>query len=301
MYGTLYGSAPYGYAALAAAAVAVAPANLMVLSRIDSDVATLTASSEVATLPASNLQTMQPARVWRSDGVTSASIRVAFAKGVAANALALVGHNLSAAGVLRVRLASSQAALTASPGVDTGWQSAWPVTGKPNDANWPRYLSALTWTNETLYSYALVEIGDSSPLNAYVEAGRLVLGRAWRPTTNFDLAGAMPLGFDPRDVQTPSEYGGMFTDRRTRSAPRRVQVALSCTNRREALDGIADIRRQAGMWGDIVVLLDPSATTDFHRLSLQGVFTTQQEHRLTQLFDQSGELWTAEIPVREVI
>ena len=39
------------------------------------------------------------------------------------------------------------------------------------------------------------------------------------------------------------------------------------------------------MWGDIVVLLDPSATTDFHRLSLQGVFTTQQEHRLTQLFE----------------
>ena len=111
----------------------------------------------------------------------------------------------------------------------------------------------------------------------------------------------MPVAFDQRDVQTSTEYGGMFTDRRTRSAPRRAAVSISYTNRREALDGIADVRRLAGLWGDVVVLLDPGATTDFHRLSLQGVFAAPQEHRLTQLFDADGETWTVEIPIREVI
>ena len=302
MYGLPYSSLPIGAAPLATPPVIPArSAVLMVLSPLDSDAATLSASSQVATLPVGNLQAMQPARVWRADGVTEVSITVAFARGVAANAMALVGHNLFAAGVLRVRLADTLANLTAAPAVDTGWQSAWPVTGRPNDVNWPRQLSALTWSNDAAFAFARLDIADPSPLKTYIEAGRLVLCRAWQPTANFDLAGALPMGFDQRDIQTMTDYGGMFTDRRTRSAPRRVQVALSFTNRREALDGIADIRRQAGMWGDIVVLLDPSATTDFHRLSLQGVFTTQQEHRLTQLFDQSGELWTAEIPVREVI
>lgn len=299
MYGTLLGSAPYGYAVLATDPAAPALSVFRVLSPIDSDAATLSASSEVATLPVANLQSMQPGKVWRTDAVTEAYVNVTFAEAIAANDLALVGHNLSADGVLRVRLADSLANLTAAPAVDTGWQSAWPATGRPQDAYWPRYLSRLAWTNDALYQYARVDLADPSPLKTYLEAGRLVLCRAWQPSLNFDATGS--IGFDQRDVQTSTDYGRMFTDRRTRSAPRRIAVAMSGANRRELLDGIADIRRLAGMWGDVVVLLEPSATTDFHRMSAQGVFTAAQDHRLTQTFDSDGELWTVEIPLREVI
>ena len=301
MYGTLYGSVPYGAAALATAPAAASSAVFKVLSPIDSDAATMLASSELSTLPVGNLQTMQPGRVWRTDAATSASITVTFAAGVSANALALVGHNLSAAGVIRVRLANSLAGLTASPVVDTGWQSAWPTTGKPADAHWPRYLSYLSWTNDALCTYAQVDIADPEVGKAYLEAGRLILCRAWQPTYNFDLAGAQPFGFDQRDVQTVTEYGGLFTDRRARSAPRRASVSMSFADRREALDGIADMRRLAGLWGDVVLILDPNATTDFHRLSLQGVFLTQQDHRLTPQFNATGEMWTVEINLREII
>ena len=301
MYGTLYGSLPYGAASLASTPAAPTPAVFKVLSPIDSDQATYTASSELASLPASNLQTLQPGRVWRSDGVTEANITVAFANGVAANQLALVGHNLSADGVLRVRLADTLANLTAAPAIDTGWQSAWPATGKPGDAYWPRYLSSLSWTNDALYPFARVDIADPSSSRTYLEAGRLILCRAWQPTNNFDAAGAIPLGFDQGDVQTKTEYGGLFTDRRNRSAPRKVYIAMSCADRREALDGIADMRRLAGLAGDVVVLLEPNATTDFHRMSVQGVFASPQEHRLTQVFNQNSEMWTVEVPLREVI
>lgn len=293
------GSAPFTapFTAIAAASSAA----LKVLSPRDSDAATIQASSELATLPAVNVQSMQPGKVWRTDGAREAYVTLSFAGVVAANSLAIVGHNMSGAGVVRVRLADSVANLTAAPGVDTGWKSAWPATGKPSDAYWPRFLSTLAWSNDSAYGFARIDLADPSATLSYLEVGRLMLCRAWQPTANFDGAGAVPVAFDQRDPQTFTEYGGLFTDRRSRSAPRRMAVAISYTNRREALDGIAEIRRLAGLWGDVVVILDPNATTDFHRLSAQGVFTAPQEHRLTQIFDASGETWTAEIPLREVI
>ena len=134
MYGTLYGSLPYGAAALIPAATTPSPSVFKVLSPIDSDAATLVASSELPTLPVGNLQTMQPGKVWRTDAATSATLTLTFPAGVATNALALVGHNLSADGIIRVRLARTVADLPSSAAVDTGWQSAWPRTGKPADA-----------------------------------------------------------------------------------------------------------------------------------------------------------------------
>lgn len=300
MYGTLLGSLPYGAAALASAVASAAQLNVTILSPYDSDLATMAASSQVSTLPVSNLQSLQPGKVWRTDGVTEAYISVAFAGPVAANGLALVGHNLSALGVYRVRLADSAANTTAAPAVDTGWQSVWPTTGKPVDANWPRYLSFLSWSNDALYSYARVDIADPSPLKTYLQVGRLMLGRYWRPTANFSISG-IPLGFDQRDTQTLTEYGGTFTDRRSASAPRIFQVAISAADRDEVMVGIADINRLAGMWGDVACLLDPSATTHFHRHSMQAVFATQQRHQMVPLFTSAGEGWTVELNLREVI
>lgn len=300
MFGTLLGSLPYGAAALASAAAAAAQANVLVLSPIDSDAATFAASSQVASLPVGNLQSIQPGKVWRTDGVTEAYITVAFQRALAVNAIALIGHNLSAAGVYRVRLADSEANTTAAPAVDTGWQSVWPTTGKPNDSSWPRWLSSMTWSNAALYQYARIDIADASPLATYIEAGRLMLGTYWQPTANIDLGG-IPLGFDARDTQTLTEYGSTFTDRRTASAPRVFQVTISAADREEVLTGIADIMRLAGMWGDVVCLLNPTATTHFHRHSMQGVFGTQQRHQMVPLFTANGESWSVELNLREVI
>ena len=300
----MFGVYPYGYAPFGSAPAYVAPtaptmARMVVLSPYDSDLATIAAGTAVATLPAANVQSQQPKKVWRSSS-TADYLEVTFASPVAANMLAINGHNFTAAGVFRVRGAATIADTTASPLVDTGWTSVWPVTGKPSDAYWPRFLSALLWSNDALYPCWRVDFADPAVSQTYIEVGRLALGRYWQPTTNFDLGGT-PLGRDQRDVQTVTDYGEIFTDRRQRSASRRFSLQISAADKREVNDGIGEIQRIAGMHGDVFVLLDPNATTDFHRNSMQGVFTAPQEHQFTQQFTTSGEAWSVSFPLREVI
>lgn len=275
-------------------------ANVIILSPRLSDGATMVASSQVASLPVSNLQNMQPKRKWRTDGATSPYVEADFrATGCAANGLALIGHNLTASATIRVR-GKATYPVTSAPTVDTGAVSAWPATGKPGDESWPHFLSWLSWANASALRYWRIDIADGSNPAGYIEAGRLMLGSYWQPSRNFDLGG-VPLGFDQRDIQMLTEYGGTFTDRRTMSAPRVFQVAISAADRDEVMAGVADLMRLRGTWGDVACLLDPAATTHFHRHSMQGVFMQAQRHQMTQLFTASGEAWSVELNLREVI
>jgi len=300
----MIGVAPISSLPISAAPAYSAPAsptvaNIVLLSPKDSDLATIAAGSAVATLPAANLQGQQPKKVWRSAG-TEDYITLSFLAPVAANMLALNGHNFSGAGVFRVRGAASLADTTAAPAIDTGWQSVWPVTGKPADAYWPRHLSALLWANDAQYQYWRVDFADPDATQTYIEAGRLALGRYWQPSYNFDLGGT-PLGFDQVDVQTRTDYGEIFTDRRQRSPARRFSLQISASDKRETLDGVAEIQRLRGGHGDVFALLDPNATTDFHRFSMQGVFTAPQEHQIVPQFSGGDVMFTVSLPLREVI
>lgn len=273
-------------------------ANILILSPGSSDAATLTADSEVSTLPATNLQGIQPKKKWRTTSLTP-YLDIDFGTaGCAANGFALIGHNLTSAATIRVR-GKATFPVTSSPTVDTTAVSAWPATGKPSDTYWPQYLSWLSWVNVTALRYWRIDISDSGNTDGYLQAGRLMLGPYWQPTTNFDLSGT-PLGRDQRDVQTVTDYGEIFTDRRSRSAARRFSLQISSADKREVNDGIGEIQRLRGMWGDVACLLDTAATTDFHRNSMQGVFTSPQEHQFTQQFTTNGEAWSVSFPLREV-
>ena len=140
-YPDSYGALPIGAAPYAAPATA-APAAMLLLSPKESDAATIAAGSQVTSLPAANLQTMQPKKVWRSASASD-YLNITFPTPIAANMLALVGHNLSSMGVYRVRLAASLALTVSAPLVDTGYQSVWPATGKPVAEYWPRRNSDL--------------------------------------------------------------------------------------------------------------------------------------------------------------
>lgn len=296
-YPAPYGTLPIGAAPYAAPATPT-HAAITLLSPTDSDAATIAAGSEVASLPAANLQSLQPKKVWRSAS-SSDYLNVTFAAPIAANMLALVGHNLSSMGTYRVRAAATLADTVNAPALDTGFQSVWPATGKPVAPHWPRRLSALTWSNDAAYLYYRVDILDADPATTYIEAGRLVLGRYWQPTFNFDLSGT-PYGFDQADVQTKTDYNELFTDRRSRSAPRRMSLQISASDKRETLDGVAEIQRLRGGHGDVIVCLDPNATTDFHRFSMQAVFTSPQEHQIVPQFNGGDVMFSVALPLREM-
>ena len=257
--------------------------NVLVLSPQDSDAATLSASSQVATLPVANLQTIQPQKKWRSNGVTE-SIVITPLSALPWNALSLVGHNLTGAATIRVRGAATLGGLTSSPPIDTGAVSAWPATGKPTVANWPNYLSLVTWANVTGYGFWRIDIADAGNAAGYLEAGRLLMGTSWQPGNNFDVAGS-PIGFDAQDTQTRTPFGYIFTSKVANRAARLFSLQITGDDKRSVFDGIAEIQHQRGLWGDVVCCLDPGETTDFHRFAMQGVFTTKSDYPVTPFFD----------------
>jgi hypothetical protein len=303
----MFGATPIAAAPFASGSLVpyVVPAampseNVLILNPADSDAGTLTADSEVTTLGAANLLDMDPAKKWRSNGVTTAALTLVLAAPIAADTLALVAHNLSGVGTLRVRGADSEANLTAAPAVDTGWVSAWPVTGKPTTPGWPHFTSLVRWTAAGLFQYWRIDIADASLALTYLEAGRLVLGEAWQPSFNFDIGGT-PLGFDSMDVQSKTPYGRTFTDRRTTSPARLFEIAFYALTVREAFDGAAEIQRLRGLWGDVICCLDPAASTDFHRFTMQGVFTAAAAYTLPPVFDAGGAMFGAGVKLRELI
>lgn len=275
-------------------------ANMVLLSPGDSDAATLSASSEASGAAAANLLTVQPRKKWRSTGTAAEYLVLYFASGLAVDALALVGVNLSGSATVRVRAANTLSDVTASPAYDSTVVSAWPATGKPSVANWPHHVVFKKWTNSTAYNYWRVDLADSAPATTYLEAGRLVLADTWQPSINFDIGGT-PMGFDVSDVQVRSPYGGLYTDRRTLSPPRVFELTNYALTKREAFDGIYEMQRLRGMWGDVVCCLDPAETTDLHRFTMQGAFTMGGAYTLPPAFDASGNMFGAGIRLREFI
>lgn len=274
--------------------------SLLILSPAASDAATLAASSEVSGLGVANVQNVQPRKKWQTTGTAAEYITGTFASAVAANSLALVGHNLSASATVRVRLANSAGAVTSAPVVDTGVVSAWPATGKPSVTSWNHHTTLKTWSNSTALTNFRIDIADPAPVTTYQEFGRLALGAKWQPTLSFDLGGT-PLGFDVRDIQRVTDYGQLFTDRRNLSPARIFELSIYALNKREAFDGIYELQRLRGMWGDVICCLDPSETTDLHLFTMQGAFVSPGAYTLPPAFDSSGNMFGAGIRLREFI
>jgi hypothetical protein len=300
----MYGGTPFGALPYAAAptALTLAPApnaeKYILLSPIDSDAATLGASSAVPSLPVANLQNVRPRKVWRADG-TNEWVSFSFDLPYAANCVCMSGHNLTADAVWRVVGASTLAALGSAPDVATAWQTVHPLGFKPTLRYWRSYGGLIRWTNDSAFQFWRVEIADPGNPAGYIEAGRMAMGRFFQGTLNIDFGGT-PYGFDPADVQTITPYGEIFTDRRTRSAPRKIAVQVSGEDRRTVMDGVSEIMRMAGMWGDVFCCLDPASVEDFHRLFIQGVFDQPQQHSPVPQFNGNGEVWTIGLSLREV-
>jgi hypothetical protein len=287
-------------AALAAVAAATAGTaeRLWLLSPRDSDRASLSASSAVTTLPVSNLQSRDPRKVWRSAGLTE-RVTVTLAEPLACTAAAANGVNFTGGAVWRALGAATLAGLDSDPEIDTGWRSFFPLGAKPLDRDWLRHGSLLRWDNDGAFRYWALEFGDPGNADGYLDIGRLALGRDFQPSQNPDFSGEH-YAFDQRDVQAITPYGDMHTDRREKSARRRMVLNIPALDQAEAFDRAGEIRRLAGLWGDVFVCLDPAATTDFHRQFMQAVFVQPQGHSLVPWFNPNGGMATVTLPLREV-
>lgn len=273
--------------------------NALFLSSRWIDDAVVTASSVQGTLVASNVQTIDPAEVWRATGCAAEHLDFAFAGAIAADALVLVGHNLGAAATLRLRLAATAADVTAAPAVDTGAVSAWPSSGKHGDPEWPYELSLLRWSNAVAYGFGRLDIADAANGDGFVQAARLFVGPAFVPTLNVDQTPSLGLLSPDEAGRTP--FGRSIGDARG-PAGRSMAPTLSALDEDEMGEGLFELQRFAGLARDFAFCLDPAATTRFHRYSMQARFAALTVFQAQPFWNAAGnQVWQATLPLEEVI
>jgi len=161
------------------------------------DAASITASSELSTLPATNVTQIWKSRVWRATGCASEWIKFDFGAAAAVRAFVLVGHNLTAAATIKIQANATD--VWTSPSIDqvVTYHAANLV-----------YL----WTTDQPYRFWRVTLADPGNPNGYVEAGRIFLGQTTTPDRNYASWAREPV--DPT-VITRSYDGAESFDRRT--------------------------------------------------------------------------------------
>lgn len=251
------------------------PENVLFLSPRDSDLATMTASTGVPSLPVTNLQNQEPSRVWRTTSAISQSVDITLAAPKACNALAVAAFNMGDAGVWRLKAYASAEDVGGVAALDSGWQSVWPAVARHADPAWGPEVALLRVDNENAYRYWRVEFSDPGAGMTYLEIGRLALGRAIQPSINCDWGGG--LGFVPNDVQEPNGYGQIFTEERRTN--RTMEMTWSALGKQETETTAMELSRLRGMAGDLFVFLDPGEIASFHRYSMQALFTGRHDYK----------------------
>ena len=270
--------------------------NLIITNPQLSDDATIvTVGNELSTLPAANLQKLQPTQVWRSSGLTSLYLVVDLLSSTAFDLIMLVGTNASSTATWQIRTADTLAFVDgASPpgpfAYDSGSISHWPQTGL---ATWD-VTPALKWFGSSPQTnrYVRIDVTDASNADGYYEAGRLIIAKAWQPTEN--IAFGWELGFVDDSTKELALGGQTWVDERGR---RRVfNFELGFQTEAEMFDNAFDLDRRRGTAKDVVAILDPDET---NRIVEQTVHGLQNE--LPPITNIVLRLYTRRFRLRELI
>jgi hypothetical protein len=246
--------------------------KVIFLSPRDFDLAAVSASSEIGSLPASNLQNQDPANVWRAEAAVDQYVDIAFQSIVQGSAAAMSGFNMTSTGVWRVEAYALAADIGISAAYDSGWQSIWPDGFKHADLDWGPETALLLFENEQAYRYWRIYFSD--PSLTYIDVGRLALGAAVEFKINPRYDGG--IGFVPIDIQEPNGYGQIFTDARPYQQ-RQFELVWSALGQQDVTQDAMALTRLHGQARDLFVFLNPADTALFHLKSMQALFEGQHK------------------------
>ena len=291
-YGLPIGSLAYGAATPYEAPSMPVSENVLFLSPRDSDRATVSASTAVTSLPASNVQNQEPSRVWRSTSAADQHLDFTLATALACDAVAMAGFLMSADGVWRLKAYETAEDVGGDAVVDSGWQSVWPDGTRHVDPEWGPEVALLRVENESAWRYWRLELSDPGVGVTQIDVGRVALGRAVQFSINCDFDGGV--GYAPNDIQEPNGYAQIFTD--PRPSNRAFTMQWSALAQREVHATAMELTRLRGMGGDVFCFLDPAEVELFHKWSLQGLFTGRADYKpmpvwVTDTDDQLRMAW----------
>lgn len=239
--------------------------NIVLATPDLSDAATITGGATASSMPVGNLQDMQPSLPCMFTNLADAYIVVDLLSAQSINLIWLGYINATATDTWRVRAASSEAALTSSPGYDSGTLDIW--TSSQNISSWER-VHALHWlTTPQSYRYWRIDISSTTE-DDVLTIGRLYLSNAYQPSRNVRYG--LTTGTVEQIRRTESLLGNIFP----RPAARRqsMDFSLEHLTREEMLGSFYKIQRTRGVSSDVLVILDPEETEFQMELSTYGLF-----------------------------
>jgi hypothetical protein len=250
--------------------------NILLATPILSDAASLTASTSPASLPVGNLQRTPIGEVWRSLDPENAYILADLGAAKEINLIALLGHNGSSRGYVRVRAAADIADVESDPDYDSGslplrshqsgydgtWASS--VGDEEYGALETNHFILFLDSAET-YRYWHIEIIDTEI--EFLDVGRLYISKAFQPATNMDYG--VQDGFTDPSQTVRTKSGKVIGNERPKY--RWTEFKLSFGSKSEMYDHAFEIDRLRGSTRDVLFINDPSDKDMLQKRSLYGL------------------------------
>lgn len=253
------------------------------------DSATLTGSSEVATLPRTNLQNKILGKVWRSTGITSQYVSADLLSAQSINCIAFLNHNFTSAATFRLRGSNiSDFSTTLYDQAFDVWVSpispTSPLNVTPLVINFlePTYLvdqngnyfvdengNRIQTSSPTTLRYWRVDFTDAGNTDGYFQIGRMWLGQYFEPVKNINWPWEISW-FDP-SITTESLGGQPYTDIQDRR--RLINFSITRLSKAEKLT-LLDIQNTVGFRNDVIISLIPDKTnTEWYYSTFYGRFS----------------------------
>jgi len=269
--------------------------------------ASITASSEIASLPVENLQDRQLVKVYRSDGTTDVQLDVDFGQGRILDFVALIRHTISQTGTIRWQLSNVSDFSTVQ--FDSGIVDAWPVVEEFGTLPWGVFswggrinpeiaaeyqISSFVVLDAAVQArYLRINISDDDNTEGYIEAGRLIAGPAYRPSTNYGFGVEIEFVDDSRIVK--SRGGQTFVDEVERF--RRIRFGLQNLPEAEIFSNVFNnIDRLRGVAKDILIIPQPNDPKTWPTQNIYGRLV-----RTEPIINRTLELYGRSIEVEELI
>ena len=251
-------------------------ANIIIGYHNRVDAATLSGGAWSATLPQINLQNRIISKVARTttDAIASATINVDLGAAYPIGAVALIAHNISTSGLVRIR--GDDANDFATPLYNSGWIEVWTNGIIPealleweDDNFWLGTLSAevragyrVPYINldsaKTTARYWRIEVDDTSNVDTYIQIGRLFMSDFWQPTRNYNYGAQMQ--FDDPTSMAVSVGGQEYFDARSRYRIHRLR--LEFVSETDAYAEALELQRIVGTSGEVLIVPDSADTTN---------------------------------------
>jgi len=273
------------------------------------DAATLSGGSWLASLPLSNIKDRRLSRLARSSGdaIAQATINIDLGSAKRVGAFALITHNISAIG--KVRLRGDDDAGFASPLYDSGWINCYPSGVIPEalleweeDNFWLGTVSSNAIAGyqspyihilaaKPVLRYWRVEIDDTLNSDTYIQIGRIFIGDTW--TTEFNYSYGSGLGNEDTTEIESSLGGEEYFD--IRKKYRVHKITLQYLNDDEGYARFTDMQRLAGVSGEILLVPDSTDSTNGFRRNFLG-----RMRSLSPLVDSNLSYKSADLEIKEV-